>query len=113
MLREAHEGKERNRVHTRYLAKKFRRKSSRIIHSGPQLLLKEKLDDLHSKVAPTNTVQGCLARGLVERGEKRRREGWAWSRDSPRFGVVSEMPRSGQIGERHKIHKSLMRGPTR
>ena len=65
-----------------------------------------KLDALHFKVAFPNTMQGWLARGLVERGERRDtgREGWASSRDSPRFGVVSEMPRSGQIGERKTIH---------
>ena len=41
----------------------------------------------------------CPTSGLVERGE--RRDG---RRDSPRFRVVSEMPRSGQIGERQTIH---------
>ena len=60
-------------------------------------------------------MQGWLARGLVERGEREggrmggrdtgeERDGLPSSRDSPRFGVVSEMPRSGQIGEGQAIH---------
>ena len=40
--------------------------------------------------------------GGRDTGEER--DGLPSSRDSPRFGVVSEMPRSGQIGEGQAIH---------
>ena len=46
-----------------------------ILRSSPDFLsktfLREKLDDLQLKVAFPNTMQGWLARGLVERGERR------------------------------------------